>query len=342
MAVVHMFSLMLFYVFSLFISMIWCSEFKKYPMLMPAVHPHKDDFYVCTPIKIVPDKNFYIVGFEPNATMNVVHHMLLFGCSSLASFDEYWDCGEMAETDNDSSLQKATPCAQGSHVIYAWARNAKPLKLPEDVGFLIGKDTPIKYLVLQIHYMKKFAEGETDSSGLFLMYTQRPQSKLAAVLLLASGGRIPPNEITHMDVACRITENKVIYPFAYRTHTHSLGRVVSGYRVTREEGLDRWHLLGKRDPLTPQMFYPVFDKTPIKPGDKIAARCTMDSTTRNRFTEVGPTNNDEMCNFYLMYYVERGTPLEIASCYDVGPPNFYWNNNEDLNNIPEEEASSLY
>lgn len=66
-----------------------------------------------------------------------------------------------------------------------------------------------------------------------------------------------------------------------------LGRVVSGYKVTRENGIDHWNLLGKRDPLTPQMFYPVFDKTPIKQGDKIAARCTMDSGSRDRFTEVG-------------------------------------------------------
>lgn len=117
---------------------------------------------------------------------------------------------------------------------------------------------------------------------------------------------------------------------------------MSGYRVTRENGLDRWHLLGKRDPLTPQMFYPVFDKTPIKQGDKIAARCTMDSSSREKITEVGPTNNDEMCNFYLMYYVEKGTPLETPSCYDVGPPNSFWQYNDELNNIPDREASSLY
>ncbi|KAF7284671.1 hypothetical protein GWI33_021759 [Rhynchophorus ferrugineus] len=287
---------------------------------MPNIHPYKDEFYVCTPIKIESDKNFYIVGFEPNATMNVAHHMLLFGCSTPGTDQEYWDCGEMAESDSDGRLQKATPCGSGNHVIYAWARNAKPLKLPEDVGFLVGKDTPIKYLVLQIHYTKKFPEGQTDSSGLFLLYTQRPQSKLAAVLLLAAGGRIPPKTITHMDIECKINENKVIYPFAYRIHTHSLG---------------------KRDPLTPEMFYPVFDTTPIKYGDKIAARCTMDSSSRNRVTEVGPTNNDEMCNFYLMYYVDHGTPLEMLSCYDMGPPNYFWENDQ-LNNIPSAEASSLY
>ncbi|KOB78053.1 Uncharacterized protein OBRU01_03039, partial [Operophtera brumata] len=41
-------------------------------------------------------------------------------------------------------------------VVYAWARDAPSLLLPEDVGFLIGKDSPIKYLVLQVHYMKRF------------------------------------------------------------------------------------------------------------------------------------------------------------------------------------------
>lgn len=36
----------------------------------------------------------------------------------------------------------------------------------------------------------------------------------------------------------------------------------------------------------------------------------MNSTNRDRVTEVGATNMDEMCNFYLMYYTENGTPLK--------------------------------
>lgn len=41
-------------------------------------------------------------------------------------------------------------------IVYAWARDAPSLHLPKDVGFLIGKDSPIKYLVLQVHYMHRF------------------------------------------------------------------------------------------------------------------------------------------------------------------------------------------
>lgn len=65
------------------------------------------------------------------------------------------------------------------------------------------------------------------------------------------------------------------------------GKVVSGYRVRyNEKGDDVWSLLGKRDPLTPQMFYPVDDTTPILSGDRLAARCTMESN-RDTWTKIG-------------------------------------------------------
>lgn len=53
-----------------------------------------------------------------------------------------------------------------------------------------------------------------------------------------------------------------------------------------ENGEDTWTLLGKRDPLTPQMFYPVEDFSPIISGDKLAARCTMQSD-RTTWTMIG-------------------------------------------------------
>lgn len=49
-------------------------------------------------------------------------------------------------------------------------------------------------------------------------------SKLAGVILLGTGGGIPPNKVEHLETSCMIKENKVIHPFAYRTHTHSLGK----------------------------------------------------------------------------------------------------------------------
>lgn len=112
-------------------------------------------------------------------------------------------------------------------------------------------------------------------------------NKRAGVLLLGTGGSIPPNQVEHMETVCNISENKTIHPFAYRTHTHSLGRVVSGYQIkVDEQGQNHWTRLGKRDPLTPQMFYPVESTAPIRKGDRLAARCTMESN-RSTVTNIG-------------------------------------------------------
>jgi peptidylglycine monooxygenase len=52
-----------------------------------------------------------------------------------------------------------------------------------------------------------------------------------------------------------------------------------------------------------------------------------------------PTNEDEMCNFYLMYWVYHDSPLEKKYCFTEGPPLYYWTS--ELNNIPNKEASTL-
>ena len=37
-------------------------------------------------------------------------------------------------------------------MIYAWAKNAPKLVLPDGVAFHVGKSTNLKYLTLQVHY----------------------------------------------------------------------------------------------------------------------------------------------------------------------------------------------
>jgi peptidylglycine monooxygenase len=133
----------------------------------------------------------------------------------------------------------------------------------------------------------------------------------------------------YFEVACEMAEDKVIYPFAFRTHTHKLGLVNSGYRVTtismpdinNEEQI--WSEIGRRSPQLPQMFYPVMEPVPIKYGDIIAARCTMKNPTEHN-VYIGPTSNDEMCNFYFMYYVDGNQTLNDNLCVSRGPPNWYF------------------
>lgn len=46
----------------------------------------------------------------------------------------------------------------------------------------------------------------------------------AGVILLGTSGVIPADSVEHMETACILKEDKVIHPFAFRTHTHGLGK----------------------------------------------------------------------------------------------------------------------
>ncbi len=180
-----------------------------------------------------------------------------------------------------------------------------------------------------------------DSSGVVIKYTNIPQSKAAAVYWTATGGRFPAHQTTNAETACKIRTEVPLHPFAFRVHTHSLGRVVSGWKVTPNM---EWTLLGKEDPQLPQMFFPVADdQMVLNNGDQIATRCTMvnsgDSTV-----SVGTTRQDEMCNFYLMFWVDGNKLPEQRACSSLGPPFYSWGGwllGGGLSKIPEVEASSL-
>ncbi len=59
---------------------------------------------------------------------------------------------------------------------------------------------------------------------------------------------------------------------------------------------------------------------------------------------VGSTREDEMCNFYLMYWMDGPKNLKQKQCNSVGPPIYYWDRwliGGGLTNVPDEEASEL-
>ena len=58
-------------------------------------------------------------------------------------------------------------------------------------------------------------------------------------------------------------------------------------------------------PRLPHAFYPVQTEgyIQISAGDKLAARCIMVNDQDHVIT-TGPKDSDEMCIFYVMYYIE--------------------------------------
>ena len=102
-----------------------------------------------------------------------------------------------------------------------------------------------------------------------------------------------------------------------------------------------WTLLGKDDPQLPQMFNSIEKNTmTLTRGDIIASRCTMFNNGETD-VNVGPTRNDEMCNFYLMYWVEGNQIPSEMYCFTPGPPLYSWAGSKGLKNIPDKEASSF-
>uniref|UniRef100_A0A8B9JX40 Peptidylglycine alpha-amidating monooxygenase n=1 Tax=Astyanax mexicanus TaxID=7994 RepID=A0A8B9JX40_ASTMX len=250
---------------------------------------------------------FFSVDFVPHASMDTAHHMLLYGCRNPTSTKGYWDCGREQGT-----------CEDEAKIMYAWARNAPPTKLPKDVGFKVGGDTRITYFVLQIHYgdIKNFRDHHKDCSGLTLRMTSKPQPFIAGMYLMMSVDTVIPPGKT--DIACTYLSYPM-YPFAFRTHTHRLGKVVSGYRIRNGQ----WTLIGRQSPQLPQAFYPVSNDIEVKYGDTLAARCVFTGEGRSSKTRIGGTSNDEMCNFYMMYYMDNKHSIPYMDCMDHGSSSLF-------------------
>ncbi|XP_032239436.2 peptidyl-glycine alpha-amidating monooxygenase A [Nematostella vectensis] len=279
-------------------------RYKELSVKMPGAAAKQNDDYLCTSVPVHADEE-YIVSFEAEATEEVAHHMILSGCKIPGSRKKVWGCGLMGGLE----------CASGQEILFAWAKNAPPKKLPKGVAFQIGKKFNINYLVLQVHYRHKAKVGQSDHSGFVLHTTTTRPHYIAGIYLLWSGDAdIPPDtQEVHVDLACKYQDDHPIYAFAYRTHAHGLGRVISGYRVQDS----KWSLLGKGDPQAPQAFYPIDHPVTISKGDTVAARCTFDSRGHklDHHVHIGATGADEMCNFYLMYYRDASArPLRQDEC----------------------------
>uniref|UniRef100_A0AAY4BZV3 Peptidylglycine alpha-amidating monooxygenase n=1 Tax=Denticeps clupeoides TaxID=299321 RepID=A0AAY4BZV3_9TELE len=259
------------------------------------------------------------MDFVPHASMDTAHHMLLYGCRTPVSTKGYWDCGGEQGT-----------CADEAKIMYAWARNAPPTKLPRDVGFKVGGDTGITHFVLQIHYgdVHAFRDHHRDCSGLTLRMTSIPQPFIAGMYLMMSVDTvIPPGKrVTNADIACSYSSYPM-HPFAFRTHTHRLGQVVSGYRVRN----GKWTLIGRQSPQLPQAFYTASNFVTVENGDMLAARCVFTGEGRTTKTRIGGTSQDEMCNFYIMYYMDSKHAVPYMDCMEHGSSRLFKDMPEEAN-----------
>ena len=97
--------------------------------------------------------------------------------------------------------------------------------------------------------------------------------------------RLPPQmPKIHADITCQLKENpSPMTLFAFRTHAHKHGTVITGYRV-RDGKISE---IARGDPQKPQMFYPMTKAVVVENGDYIHARCTFNTTMEDRIIRIG-------------------------------------------------------
>ncbi|KAL0044814.1 hypothetical protein WJX82_010409 [Trebouxia sp. C0006] len=277
-----------------------CQEGIYVDALVPAEHEVVgEDQYVCFRVDL-PKQSLKIVGVDPLSTQDVVHHMLLFGCANDGPANEAWPC------------HMTSPCRGGfERVLYGWGKNAPAMTLPTGVGYGVGPGSAMQSLVLQVHYLQERPAG--DQSGIRLRMTSKSTPFSAGMINYASYFTIPPGKPKHpIENQCCYSGFEILKGFAFRVHTHALGRSVNLERIEQQNGKQVSNELCERDPQLPQGFAPIKDNLLIRPGDTLKATCMFDSSAVHSPVNAGATHNDEMCNLYLMLYSQL--PFFMA-CY---------------------------
>ncbi|ESO93057.1 hypothetical protein LOTGIDRAFT_162081 [Lottia gigantea] len=270
--------------------------------------PIQDTSYICTEFEVDSSDDFHLIATEMlvNNT-NVMHHALLFGCSS--------DNHTLRSTPHQCGMIASDECGE---IIAIWTIGLSGQCFHENVGFRIGSQG-FKRVALQFHWNNPTLETNyKDQSGMVLYYTKNKRMYDAGTFLVgASYLEIPGQTVSLEETALcpGVCTSRFITPEAYivsaANHMHYLGRVqqIEQFRNgTKVRDLTNDQNYNYDDPS------PIHYKTPIKllPGDTIKTRCVFNSQNRDQVTYFGDATSDEMCFGFFTYYPKEN--IKMSSC----------------------------
>ena len=264
--------------------------------------PAKTTTYYCTTFEVPSDQIYHGISFEPILdNLNVIHHMLIFGCSE----DAARDIGKPGECGMSSAT-----CRE---MLGGWTLGLHGTCSPPEAGFRFGKGT-FRHFQMQVHWNNpEHTSTYTDTSGMKVHYTPKlRQNDLGLILLGQRNLKIPANTPS-------TTATSTCAPTC-TNHLLSTGTVF----VTRS--IIHMHLLGKQGTIdltdgnnvtTRILNEPVYDYNTPKWTDHrpyiklnrdatLRTTCTFDSSGKNKTTYYGDGTDDEMCFGYLQYFPKRG------------------------------------
>ena len=124
--------------------------------------------------------------------------------------------------------------------------------------------------------------------GILIIFTTlcRPTYYGGIYLLWSMGTKLHPHQPKiHADINCKLSGNpSPMTLFAFRTHAHKHGTVITGYKVDKNGKIQE---IARGDPQKPQMFYPMQKFVVVDNGDVLHARCTFNTTEEDRIVNIG-------------------------------------------------------
>ncbi|XP_055861079.1 DBH-like monooxygenase protein 2 homolog [Biomphalaria glabrata] len=307
--------------------------------------PAKETTYICQMFNLenmTSPGDYHMVAVEPILdNTNVIHHMVLFGCSDNAPVvPDQFECGMVASDQCQKSLS-------------IWTVGLKGDCYHPNIGIRLGT-AGYKKLAIQLHWNNPDKRSTwTDSSGMKLYYTAN--RRLYDAGMFTTGLQhfvLPPRKQTIvLKSTCSSTCTKSfmkgpIYVTMAWNHMH-----YAGVRMSIEVIRDHARLLHLTNEETynydsPQVSF--FNEKPVEllPGDEFTTRCEFNTSKRDKSTLFGEATNEEMCFGFLTYY-----PLENLSedsCLGSGPdvmycdPNTYRGCADLFNNYTNFNTTKLY
>ncbi|MXQ86580.1 hypothetical protein E5288_WYG009401 [Bos mutus] len=276
--------------------------------------PNKGTTYWCQMFKIPRlQEKHHVIKVEPviqKGHESLVHHMLLYQCSSNFS-DSVPDDGHECYHPNmpDAFLTCET-------VIFPWAIGGEAFSYPPHVGLSLGTPLDPYYVLLEVHYDNPtYKEGLIDNSGLRLFYTADIRKYNAGVieasLWVSLFHTIPlglPDfrseghcTLECLEEALEAEKPSGIHVFAVLLHAHLAGR---GIRLRHFCKGEEMRLLAYDDnfDFNFQEFQYLKEEQTILPGDNLIAECRYNTKDRAQMTWGGLSTRNEMCLSYLLYY----------------------------------------
>ena len=134
------------------------------------------------------------VGYSPLVTMDSAHHMLTYACDTPGSDKPFWFVDREPFHSSSLSFSMVVPGLEEHRVVERnrrlsmvgrgmhrpcpcrkvsrskW-RKDRCIDCSADVGIVVGKNTPYKYIVVNIHYLSVL---KNDYSGNQLIVSRRP------------------------------------------------------------------------------------------------------------------------------------------------------------------------